>query len=219
MKALTVVDLDISDSVRSRYGMSHLIWIVVATRKKVLALDLLAMMAESVALSCEFLLVLMRDLSWQRQWSWTFANDGRALHLLIVWNCSKFSKWLLSLFGASLSWSWMMILSSCPLPFELHYIILRGRSENVVPLRIEEVHYVPIYPCTSQIDGWVKVHLIQLVLLYCPHLIQWKLASLLNLLLFTLPFWFFKLVSVLLRLYPFSPYRGLILEVEISYIL
>jgi hypothetical protein len=45
---LTIVDLDIANSIRCGHCVTHLCRIVVAPRKKILALHLLAVMAESV---------------------------------------------------------------------------------------------------------------------------------------------------------------------------
>lgn len=55
---LTVVDLDISDDVRSGDGVTHLIRVVVASCKQVLALDLLTVMAETVTTSCKLRIFL-----------------------------------------------------------------------------------------------------------------------------------------------------------------
>ena len=57
---LTVVDLDVSDSVGGRHGVAHLIRVVVALSKEVLVFDLLAVMTEPEPLRCQLDIVCHR---------------------------------------------------------------------------------------------------------------------------------------------------------------
>lgn len=55
---LTIVDLDVADSIGGRDRVAHLARVVVAPREQVLALHLLAVMAEAVATRSQVCIVL-----------------------------------------------------------------------------------------------------------------------------------------------------------------